>query len=253
MIDKNVNDKEKELFNIIESLCYLNNNIRLSELQNTEFALSIGHQINMAEVEAEIKWSENHGHTAIYHDFCGQMAFITFSESGLNGGNEIHLKMSFSYAVTLMESCLCEMLKSVTMRYDQFKRNAVSKLPALTSDKIKLSDLFDRNPNELINSKVISYLSGVLYHDLFKVKSIYFDILRQDISKIENDAYKNASELMKIRHDIVHRNGKKMTGEAIDITRNTVDSCIRNLTLFVEGVHNYINDAIAELSTKKTD
>lgn len=253
MSNKNENANAEELYKIIESLGYLNNSITFNVVSSGESVFQDNRYSNVAEVEAEVNWSKNHQHTAIYHEFCGQMGFITFSEAGLIGGNDVHLKMCFSYAVTLMESCLCEMLKSVTMRYDQFKRNAMSNFNELSSEKIKVSELFDKDPKDVINSKIIEQLSHILYHDLRKVKRVYNDILGKDISTIENDAYKKASELMKMRHDIVHRNGKKMTGESIDITRDTVDSCIRNITLFVKGVHNYINDAIAELNTKKTD
>jgi len=249
MLSEDDKDKAKEILNLFESLKYLNENLdlKLHIDSDNELVFPVGYPGTIAEVETEVNWSKNHEHTDIYHDFCGQMAFITFSESGLKGSNEVHLKMCFSYAVTLMESCLCEMLKSVTMRYEKFRRNAMENVQELSSAKIKLSLLFDRDPKELIDNEIIRNLSNILYHDLMKVKRVYKAILEKDITTIENDAYKNASELMKVRHDIVHRNGKKATGEVIDITRDMVDSCIHNIMKFVEGVHNHINDAIVEL------
>lgn len=203
------------------------------------------------KTEHEVSWSKSHEHTSLYNDFSAQLTYVAYSESGLKGGEEVQLKMRFSYAVTLMESCLSEMLKSVTMRYEQFKRNAVSKIPELNNSPLKLLDLFDKSPKEIIDNKIMGYLSYILYHNLKKVKNVYEQILGKDISARNDELFKKISEFTEVRHDIVHRNGKKATGELINVTPEMVDSCIANIMRFVDGVHDCINEAIEELHAKK--
>ena len=246
-------EKAKEILKMFESLNYLNEHITQSTLKEDDFVLSVGYQANLIEVEKEVNWSRKHEHTSIYNEFCGQLTYIVYSQPGLKGGEEIHLKMCFSYAVTLMESCLSEMLKSVTMRHEQFKRNAMSEVTELKNATVNLSDLFDKEPKELIDNEIIKYLSYILYHNLKKVKNVYKQILGKDISAIDGELFKKISDLTAVRHDIVHRNGKKATGELIEITPDVVDSCIQNISNFVDGVHYCINDAIEELDAKKTD
>lgn len=254
MLNENSENKAKELSDIFESLKYFN--LSLKDLFSASdiakhLASQIASQIDVEKTESEVEWSKRHEHTSIYHDFSAQLCYVTYSEPGLKGGEEVHLKMRFSYAITLMESCLSEMLKSVTMRYEQFKRNAVSKIPELKSSQVTLLDFFDKDPKELIDNKVMGHLSYILYHNLKKVKSVYEQILSKDISAVDDDLFKKVSDLTDVRHDIVHRNGKKATGELIEITPQMVDSCIHNITRFIAGVHDCINEAIEELDEKK--
>ncbi|WP_333715803.1 HEPN domain-containing protein [Pantoea eucrina] len=248
-------DKEKnaeELSNILTSLQYMNMSLNLDRvISSSDIAKLSTWQFDNERMESEVKWSRNHEHTSIYHDFSAQLSYVTYSDSGLKGGEELYLKMRFSYAITLMESCLSEMLKSVTMRYEQFKRNAVSKIPELNSSHVKLLDFFDKDPKKLIDNKIMGHLSFILYHNLKKVKSVYEQILGKDISAVDDVLFKKVSDLTEVRHDIVHRNGKKTTGELIEVTPEMVDSCIYSITRFIDGVHNCINEAIRELEEKK--
>lgn len=201
---------------------------------------------------AEANWSRENKYKKIYADFLSQLTLV--AADGLTAGNStIHLKMRFSYAVTLMESCLQEMLKSVTMQYEVFRRNAIINIEEIKSMKISAPVLLDKDPVDILDAAILGHLSRLLYHNMDKVKKVYPQILGEDFPIISESLNKVIPDLMNLRHDIVHRNGKNIDGEEIIISTEMVESGIRDIRNFVEGVYDFINQSIDKLSEKKTD
>ncbi len=200
---------------------------------------------------SEVKWSKLHRHTAIYKDFLNELESVILSEIR-TGNSNIYLKMKFSYAVTLMESCLSEMLKSVTMQYEAFRRNAINEVNDLKNLKISAPLLLDKNPKDILDNAIMGHLSHVLYHNMDKVSKVYKEIIGEKFPDPMNDNNQVVRDLMILRHDIVHRNGKNTEGEEIHIDLDKVDLCIAHIRDFVDRVHEYIDRNVKKIS-EKTD
>lgn len=198
---------------------------------------------------AEAKWSKRIKHRQVYSDFRSQLISLELAEINTQD-SDIHLKMRLSYAVTLMESCLSEMLKSVALQYENFRRNAVNNISEIKSAKINAALLLDKDPKEIIDSLIMGHLSYILYHNIDKVKKVYSQVLGDDFPEINEDVDKKIFEIMDLRHDIAHRNGKKISGEIIGLTPEMVSSCILIIRQFVEGVHNFIIKNVGKDSKK---
>jgi len=197
----------------------------------------------------DVIWSKQHRHTAIYGDFLDEIEALHMSEIR-TGNSSIYLKMRFSYAVTLMESCLSEMIKSVTMQHESFRRNAINNINDLKNLKINAATLLDKNPKDILDNAIMGHLSHIIYHHMDKVSKVYTDILGEDFPSIESDDNKNIRDLIVLRHDIVHRNGKNINGDKIHIDLAKVDSCIAQIRTFVKGVHGYIDRNVEKISEK---
>lgn len=200
---------------------------------------------------SEVKWSKLHRHTAIYKDFLNELESVSLSEIR-TGNSSIYLKMRFSYAVTLMESCLSEMIKSVTMQYEAFRRNAINEVNDLKNLKISAPLLLDKNPKDILDNAIMGHLSHVLYHNMDKVSKVYKEIIGEKFPDPMNDNNQVVRDLMILRHDIVHRNGKNTEGEEIHIDLDKVDLCIAHIRDFVDRVHEYIDRNVKKIS-EKTD
>jgi len=201
---------------------------------------------NLYKYLAEVNWSKDKSHSKIYADFLSQITAVKAAEIK-TGNGIIYLKMRFSYAVTLMESCLGEMLKSVTMHHEQFRRNAVINISSIGESQLSTQELLDKDIQAIIDSKVIHHISRILYHNMDKVNKVYTQILGNKFPVMDDDLNKKIDELMDLRHDIVHRNGKKIDGEEIELTPAMVSSCVSNIQRFVGCVHAYINESIEKL------
>ena len=81
-------------------------------------------------------------------------------------------------------------------------------------------------------------LLNIIYHDLDKVKSI-----TETSFKIKFPDIAEASKLVKMRHDIVHRNGKNKKGEEIIVDKKKVTEAIDTIEASVSEVnHNSMNE-----------
>ncbi|KKB02709.1 hypothetical protein [Pantoea anthophila] len=200
---------------------------------------------------SEVKWSKLHRHTAIYKDFLNELESVSLSEIR-TGNSSIYLKMRFSYAVTLMESCLSEMIKAVTMQYEAFRCNAIKNINDLKTLRIYAPDLLDKNPKDILDNAIMGHLTHVIYHNMDKVSKVYTDVIGEQFPSVFDEGNKVIRVLTELRHDIVHRNGKNRNGEEINIDLAQVDSCISHIRTFVEGVHEYIDRNVKKIS-EKTD
>ena len=99
----------------------------------------------------------------------------------------------------------------------------------------------------------MGFLTRTTYHQIDKVIKIYQHVVGKEISFRHGNVKDQISNLMELRHDIVHRNGKDVDGNKIDLTESNVKSYINDIRMFIEDVHNYINQNIGNLSEKKTN
>lgn len=197
----------------------------------------------------EIKWLRENRHTKIYRDFLEQLKSLQKSTITAED-SEADYKMRFSYAVTLMESCLCEMLKSVTMQYNALKENAMNNISELKNSKISAHLLLKKDSKEILDSIIMGHVSHILYHNMDKVTKVYSEILGLPFPLIGNDVNERLKKLMVLRHDIVHRNGVTIDGDKIDVSADIVISCIEDIRVFVVGVHQYIIQSLEKIQEK---
>jgi len=139
----------------------------------------------------------------------------------------------FSGAITCLEDYLSTTLIQNVLNNDDTFRRFVQTFKGIKGRKFTLSEIYDKL--DTIRAVVEKELVDVIYHDLPKVKGMYQDTLEIDVPDI--------SELMKaikIRHDMVHRNGKNKKGETTPITRELVIDVIDKVQQFVESIDQRI-------------
>lgn len=186
----------------------------------------------------EQQWLKLTSFTDIYDDMTNLLNEVKNKKQVYE--NETVIKMKIAYGVTIMESCLGEMIKSICMSNDKYIVSAVSKIDDLRDKKIPLKDLLDQNntPKQYVQQ----YLSSLLYHNIPKVIEVYKKILQPKGSVNINQ--RNIIKLMLLRHDIVHRNGKKTNGEHIRFESHHVDEYFSTIQEFLENIKNLAINAI---------
>lgn len=147
------------------------------------------------------------------------------------------IRLLYANAITYLETYLFETLKSQVFQNENSLRNFVEKYEPFNNEdsfKYRLANIFQVKDN--LKSHVEKELNGLLYHNLPKIKNIYRTILDIDLGEI-----KECCKAVKIRHDIIHRNGKDIEGKEHEITKEDVSRILNHVNKIKESIENQIN------------
>ncbi|EME2526608.1 hypothetical protein VS869_003483 [Yersinia enterocolitica] len=213
---------------------------KFKQLYQEEQDRNFEHSLREAEqAYEEQQWLKSNPHTNIYASSISLLEGIL--EEGNENSSETLFKMQIAYCVTIMESCLGDMIKSIVLSDNRYRNNAVYRIESLHKKDIKLVYLIDKE--DIIGKTVQEYLTGILYHDISVVEKTYRAILNNDEYKqVET---KKIEALTKIRHDIVHRNGKTRDGDdSIKFDYNAVLEAFETTKIFLSEMKDMIRAAI---------
>ncbi|EGQ9921410.1 hypothetical protein FX637_23345 [Vibrio parahaemolyticus] len=196
-----------------------------------------------AEWQAELRWLKDNGSSNIHNIFISELdALRIMFDSNVNNPQKmafilhtnIAVKMSYAYAVTLLESYLGDTLRALISQDEQFLKNALRKFKVLKS--VKLTDVVETDLD--VKSLVLRYVSDVLYHNIPNVVEMYEQVLGV---KLEIDISK-VVKITKLRHDIVHRNGRNVDGSTISVGAQDFTQAISDIKEFTGALQRAIND-----------
>lgn len=206
-----------------------------------------------AEWRAELQWLKENRLSSIHKFFISELdALKIMASSNFNNRQkmafilhtDIVVKMSYAYAVTLLESFLGDSLKSLISQDEQFLKNALCKLKILKN--VKITELAETDLD--VRSLVLKSVSEVLYHNIPNVVEMYEQVLGTkldiDISKI--------IKVTKLRHDIVHRNGKTIDGNKISLKAEDFTQAIDDIKEFSNILQAAINEAQIQMEQQKS-
>jgi len=200
-----------------------------------EFYNSQEHLYEQAEFNAELHWLKKNGSSVIHMNFREELEELR-KVNDATSVNKRYLvfRMTYAYAVTLLEAFLGDTAKSLISSNNRFFKNS-RKIDELKNAKYSLDFLAT---NEMdAKGLAIKELSNILYHNMPKVKRIFEIILN---ARIEIDI-SNLERIMKIRHDIVHRNGKTKEGEPIILDQTQILEMISHIEQFSNELQKLIN------------
>jgi len=143
--------------------------------------------------------------------------------------------MLYSSVITSLETYLSDALKFHLSNNEEFLIRFVETFKDFKNIKCDFNDIF--NLCNSIENRVEESLSILLYHNLPKIKGIYKATFQIDFQPI--DEIMNA---ISIRHDLVHRNGKKSDGTHHIITQEDIKKLSNQVLLFVENIEKQFND-----------
>jgi len=202
----------------------------------TEYSNLQDYLSDQAEFEAELDWLQENGSSIIHKNFLEELEQLKkIEESAPVARSNLVKKMTYAYAVTLLEAFLGDTVKSMISENERFFANS-RKINELKNARFSLEYL---STNEVeAKGLAIKELSNIHYHNMPKVKRIFEIILGTriniDISELE--------KIMKIRHDIVHRNGKSKEGEPIYLSSNEILEMLSCIEKFSNELQMLINE-----------
>ncbi len=171
--------------------------------------------------------------------------FLSFNESignikeilelNINGAAQNHLfGLLYVSVITAVETYLSDAFINTVLGDAKHLRRFVENNPEFKKKTFRLSEVFLRH--ESINDEVKEYLLSQLWHNIAKIKPMYEATL--DVSFPNNLG--SMFQAIKIRHDLVHRNGRNKDGDQIVLSKEDVEGLIADASEFI----NYINEQL---------
>ena len=154
----------------------------------------------------------------IYIHSIGQISKLLKEEIENPELSEYLYRMIYANIIAAMEAYLSKILAAAVLNDETIFWRFVNKIN-WNNQKVSMKDIKETYDN--MNIKVQEKLNELIFHNLPKVKKIYKDVLEIDI--LEDGMLECLSKAVNIRHDIVHRNGRKNKSEENEFHNITVD------------------------------
>ena len=157
--------------------------------------------------------------------------FFVEYQSGIDiivnqSGDDFHNKLYFSNVVSLMEKYLYDLFVHEISN----DRTALVKLGSqnkFKSESLKIPFFLQNRVEDFI----INSVKNLVWHRLNDV-----DVLYKNVLGIHCNISKKLLEKLKVRHDIVHRNGFDLDGNSIVIPNTYLSECISDINIFIKGI-----------------
>lgn len=144
------------------------------------------------------------------------------------------MKMTYSYMVTLMETCLSDMIKSLVLGDENYLKNAIVNISELKKRQLSLAEVF--RTEDVVKKVVIQTLSDYLYHDVKKIVAIYNAVLGEKTPDNVRSEMPHVIAITQLRHDIVHRNGHDKEGKPVLLDKKTLTEAMDHIHSFVKHI-----------------
>lgn len=178
----------------------------------------------------------------------GNRAFSQFNEQMSTLIKELpenpsdsNIKMAYSFSVTLMETCLSDMIKSLILSDEHYLKNAIENVEELAKMKLPLKEVYF-NP-DIVKKVVIKTFSDYLYHNIEKIIPIYSAVLGEETPEDVKNKMAGIIKITKIRHDIVHRNGADKEGNPRQLNQQILLEAMDAIVEFIRSIHTSIEAA----------
>ncbi|MCP3130060.1 hypothetical protein [Shewanella sp. KJ2020] len=177
-------------------------------------------------------WYKQHAHSEIHQTFHLQISKLKdLLEMTLPTYNEdTFYKMTYAYAVTLMESFLADTIRSLIITDDRYFFNAINNVDTLKDCKFTISEIAKQTDGA--RGFAVTELSKLMYHNIPKIREVLKAVLGRDI-KID---ISQVCTITALRHDIVHRDGKKTDGQLIIVDKEIAKDTVLQIEEFVNSL-----------------
>jgi len=136
-------------------------------------------------------------------------------------------RLLYVNVITSLEAYLADFFISAISNNEELKRLFVETNPDFQKQKFSLSEIFE--VREGLDEQVKQYLVDVVWHHLARVKPMFRDALGVDFPEDMGDLF----TAVQIRHDIVHRNGKKKDGSEHTLELSDIEALINRVEKLV--------------------
>jgi hypothetical protein len=161
--------------------------------------------------------------------------------TSLDKDNQILSRLLFANTITTMETYLFETLKKQIITRPALLRRFVENQAHFQKEKITVSELFKKM--DTITEAVIEVIDKMTFHNLPTTIAVYKTVMDVNFPK---SAISQLSKAIELRHDIIHRNGKQISGKTVIVKDNDVESLIQLVTEVIRDIDKQVKDGLLD-------
>ncbi|MFB1078296.1 hypothetical protein C5F61_04285 [Photobacterium damselae subsp. damselae] len=183
---------------------------------------------DIAEVQA--------GETKFHQNFCTSLDELAVLNKTTE--NATLQRMVFASVITAMEAYLSDTMKSHVLNRSAVKRRFVESHQVF-KEKLAKKDVFVFL--DTLDKTLNSEIDKISFHNIDTVKDLYQKVLACDFPEDKLDQLRPS---VFVRHDIVHRNGKKSDGFSVDVSQQDVIDLIELVKSLIRDIDQQILDGL---------
>lgn len=194
------------------------------------------------QYEAERAWFEHHPFLETYSVFAEKLRSLKRMVSRQEDPDPDNMlqKMAYVHAVTLFEAMVGDVLKATVLAYPHLMHRMATKLGDDKKYKYELPKIAKLG----LEGIILEIINAQLYHNPVTVKHHVSTVSGWPLP----DSHMAAMQLViDIRHDLVHRDGKTITGGLHHIDSIAVHRCIAVIEDFANDIFETLDTAVKEI------
>lgn len=159
-------------------------------------------------------------------------------EVDLDGETEFSLLvMLHGHVVAAVEAYLSSTFIHKVTNSEWLTRKLVETDPAFSKKKLTLKELFEEH--EKVKFTVAEYLRDLIFHDLKKIKPMYFQVIGYDFGDISW-----LFQAIRTRHHCVHRAGLDKEGNEVELSASSIKDLVAHSSKLINDVENHVREMI---------
>jgi hypothetical protein len=167
------------------------------------------------------------------------MDILSLIGDPIGGARPCLHRVLFVNVITVLECYLADFFISRISSDKNLLRKLIETTPQFQEHKVSVSEVFETM--ETMDQRAHRFLASQIWHRLDRVKPLYERVLKI----VFPPDMKVLIEAIRVRHELVHRNGKKEDGTQREIT----EMDIRNTIRAAEELVTHIEDRWREISS----
>lgn len=152
-------------------------------------------------------------------------------------------RMCYSSIITSMEAYLGDILKREIFSRSAVKELFVASYRPFRAQSFSLNNLYKALSE--IDDEIVNALNTLSLHNIGTAKSLFSSTL---MTEFPEKSLRPIGAAVKIRHDIVHRNGRNIKGEVLSINFQSVQTLAEEVLLFTRSIDAQILDGLLAVS-----
>lgn len=195
--------------------------------------IDAGHEEDFQDLE-EIQRQETQPHC-----FSRQSIEEIKRLSDTHSDNSSLQRMCYSSIITAMEAYLGDILKREIFERPAVKERFVASYKPFKDQSFPLSKLYEALST--IDAEIMKALDTLSLHNIATARSLFRNTL---LTEFPEEQLRLIGAAVKLRHDIVHRNGRDKNGVALSVCRKDVTSLAETVLSFTTAIDAQILDGM---------
>ena len=172
------------------------------------------------EQEAEYHWLQLQSFHELYIEFSAELDLArALLRDSVNGPHtQTTSKLVYAHSVTLLETMISTSVNALVLRNRAFLLSIARQIESIQKGKkISLVEIAEHPRG--VEGVILKALSEITFHNPATIKTVLVAVIGEGMKDLDVSTF---APICRVRHDIVHRNGKTVENEPIKLTPEQV-------------------------------